>query len=140
MFQVDYFLTRNATCYPDRLAVATGKGALTWKELDGRATWLAQALATKGVRKGMRVAVLWHNSIEWALIWYACQRLGAVPMPLNTRLLPEEIVRHVELAMCEVMFCAARFTAAAQSVAATSELELLIVETSPATDSLEAVS
>lgn len=140
MFQVDYFLTRNATCYPDRLAVATGKGALTWKELDGRATWLAQALATKGVRKGMRVAVLWHNSIEWALIWYACQRLGAVPMPLNTRLLPEEIVRHVELAMCEVMFCAARFTAAAQSVAATSELELLIVETSPATDSLKAVS
>lgn len=140
MFQVDYFLTRNATCYPDRLAIATAKGALTWKELDERATWLAQALAAKGVCKGMRVAVLWHNSIEWALIWYACQRLGAVPMPLNTRLLPEEIAHHVELAMCEAMFCAARFGTAAQGVAASCDLRLLVMEASPVADSLEAVS
>lgn len=128
MFQVDYFLTRNATCYPDRTAIATAKGALTWKELDERATWLARALEAKGVCKGMRVAVLWHNSVEWALIWYACQRLGAVPMPLNTRLLPGEIVHHVKLAMCEVMFCAARFAAAAQGVAAAAELQLLVLE------------
>lgn len=131
MFQVDYFLTRNATCHPDRLAIASAKGSLTWKELDEQATWLAQALRAKGVLKGMRVAVLWHNSVEWALIWYACQRVGAVPMPLNTRLLPREIVRHVELAACEVMFCAARFAATAQSVAAASELQLLVVEDSP---------
>ena len=131
MFQVDYFLTRNATCHPNRLAIASAKGSLTWKELDEQATWLAQALRAKGVLKGMRVAVLWHNSVEWALIWYACQRVGAVPMPLNTRLLPREIVRHVELAACEVMFCAARFAATAQSVAATSELQLLVVEDSP---------
>lgn len=136
MFQVDYFLTRNATCYPDRLAIATAKGALTWRGLDERATWLAQALAAKGVCKGMRVAVLWHNSIEWALIWYACQRLGAVPMPLNTRLLPEEIVHHVELAMCEAMFCAARFGTAAQGVAASCDLRLLVMEASPVADSL----
>lgn len=128
MFQVDYFLTRNATCYPDRLAIATAKGALTWKELDEKATWLARALIERGLCKGMRVAVLWHNSLEWALIWYACQRAGAVPMPLNTRLLPEEIVRHVGLAECEAMFCAARFAPTAQKVAAESELRLLVVE------------
>lgn len=128
MFQVDYFLTRNATCYPDRLAIATEKGELSWKELDLRATWLAQAMASYGVRKGMRVAVLWHNSVEWALIWYACQRIGAVPMPLNTRLLPREIVHHVELAGCEAMFCAARFAEAAQGVAALEALCLLVLE------------
>ncbi len=128
MFQVDYFLTRNATCCPDRLAVATTEGSLTWGELDKRATWLARALAAKGVRKGVRVAVLWHNSIEWALIWHACQRLGAVPVPLNVRLLPSEIAHHVEVAMCEAMFCAARFVEAAQSAASTGRLRLLVVE------------
>lgn len=128
MYQVDYFLTRNATVYPDRLAIATAKDELTWKELDQQATWLAQAMVSKGVCKGTRVAVLWHNSVEWALVWYACQRIGAVPMPLNTRLLPDEIVHHVKLAGCEAMFCAARFAETAQGVAALGAMRLLVVE------------
>ncbi len=128
MFQVDYFLTRNATCYPDKLAIASANGSLTWKELDEQTTWLAQALQGEGVKKGTRAAVLWHNSIEWALIWYACQRIGAVPMPLNTRLLPGEIAHQMRLADCTVLFCAARFIAMAQNIAAEYTFDLLVLE------------
>ncbi|MBV6754892.1 long-chain-fatty-acid--CoA ligase [Rhodococcus opacus] len=65
--------------------------SLSFRELDARVTKLAVALFELGVRKGDRVAVLAANRPETVEVWFAAQRLGAIAVPLNTRLVAAEV-------------------------------------------------
>lgn len=51
----------------------------------------AQALASLGVRKGDRVALMLQNRIEFLHLWFAIARLGAVMVAMNIRYTPREI-------------------------------------------------
>ena len=51
---------------------------------------LANALVQSGLQPGARLIVLSKNSIEYALLYYACSKAGVVPVPLNYRLAPGE--------------------------------------------------
>jgi acyl-CoA synthetase (AMP-forming)/AMP-acid ligase II len=64
----------------------------TFAELDERVTRLANALAARGVRYGDRVATLMTNRLEVPEAYFACNRLGAICVPVNFRLVPDEIV------------------------------------------------
>ncbi len=44
-----------------------------------------------GVRKGDRVAILAHNSVEYLDLWFALGRIGGVMQTLNWRLTPHEL-------------------------------------------------
>src|SRR5258708_26831625 len=46
----------------------------------------AGALASLGLSKGDRVAILSYNRIEWAIADYACQLLGIVDVPIYSTL------------------------------------------------------
>ncbi len=63
----------------------------THAELHARAARLAAALAADGVGATDRVALLLHNRIEFAEALLACHRLGAVAVPINFRLAPDEV-------------------------------------------------
>jgi acyl-CoA synthetase (AMP-forming)/AMP-acid ligase II len=52
---------------------------------------LASAFHQRGVRAGDRVALLARNRIEYPLISFAASRLGAVVVPINIRLAPNEL-------------------------------------------------
>jgi fatty-acyl-CoA synthase len=82
---------RASRTHPDRRALVFGDGARTYAELHDRAARLASALAAGGVTAGDRVALLLHNGIEFVETLFACHRLGAVPVPINFRLAPNEI-------------------------------------------------
>ena len=66
-------------------------GGAHFGSLDERATRLANALAARGIRRGDRVAVLGLNSLELVESWLAVLRLGAVAVPVNFRLVTDEI-------------------------------------------------
>jgi len=53
-------------------------------------------LDSLGVRKGDRVAVLSFNRVEYLTLFFAASRLGAILVPLNTRLAPGEFVYYLE--------------------------------------------
>lgn len=63
----------------------------TYAEADRRANRIANALASLGVSKGDRVAVMLPNRIDYPLIWLALAKLGAVHVPVNTRYTSREI-------------------------------------------------
>lgn len=84
-------LTRHALVRPHACAFVDPKRRVTFGELDERVTRLANALATRGVRSGDRVAVIGYNSIELVESWLAALRLGAIAVPVNFRLVAEEI-------------------------------------------------
>jgi long-chain acyl-CoA synthetase len=75
-----------------RQAVACGETRYTWEEFDLRTDALARGLASLGVVRGDRVAVLMLNCHRYLELYYACARMGAVIVPLNIRLARPEIV------------------------------------------------
>ena len=75
----------------NRPAISCGEAEYTWSQFAYRTDCLARGLAHLGVRRGDRVAVLMLNCHRYFELYYACARMGAVIVPLNTRLAPPEI-------------------------------------------------
>ena len=81
----------NAAKYPDREALADAHRCFTWQEVDERADRLANALTGLGLRRGDRVAILLENCIEIIELFVATARTGTVAVPLNFRLVADEV-------------------------------------------------
>jgi fatty-acyl-CoA synthase len=82
---------RGRRAHPERAALVFGEDERTHAALHERAERLATVLAQAGVRRGDRVALLLHNGLEFPESLLACHVLGAVPVPVNFRLAPDEI-------------------------------------------------
>jgi acyl-CoA synthetase (AMP-forming)/AMP-acid ligase II len=86
-------VARNAHRFADRPALsepATGR-RWTYAQLWADAGRLASALGGHGVSPGDTVVFDLFNAPEFALLWVACQRLGAIATPINYRLSPGEV-------------------------------------------------
>ncbi len=85
-------IRRNAAVYGGRPAwiEADDGRALTFAEVAERVERLAAGLQRRGVRKGDRVGVLGKNSLEFFLLYGAAAACGAIVLPVNWRLSPEE--------------------------------------------------
>ena len=88
---VGLWVERRARLTPDRIALALPGRDVTYGELHGRSARLAGALADAGVGTGDRVAAYLPNGHEYAETLLACARLGAIIVPLSTRLAVPEI-------------------------------------------------
>ena len=73
-------------------AIVCGDTRYTWDEFDQRTDALARGLASLGVQRGQRVAVMMLNCHRYLELYYACARMGAVIVPLNIRLARPEVV------------------------------------------------
>ena len=89
---------RRARIAPHATALREADRQLSYAELADRVDRLAAGLARLGVRAGDRVAHLGPNAIATFEALFAAGRLGAIFVPLNTRLAPPEIA--VQLADC----------------------------------------
>lgn len=74
-----------------RVAIAFGAETITYEQLAQRIDRTADALRGWGVAKGDRVAFLGENSPAFLDVLFATGLLGAIFVPLNTRLAPPEI-------------------------------------------------
>src|SRR5690625_1877147 len=86
------FLTRATKLYGDKTAVIKDDGYFTYKEFQTRVNQLSHSLKDHGVKKGDRVAFLSANTSEMLEGFYGVLQLGAVFVPMNTRLEPEDYV------------------------------------------------
>ena len=82
---------RGRRAHPERAALVFGEHERTHAALHERAQRLATVLAQAGVGRGGRVALLLHNGLEFPESLLACHLLGAVAVPVNFRLAPDEI-------------------------------------------------
>ena len=72
-------------------ALVCGEQKLSYLELANRADHLANALKDRGVAKGDRVAYLGENHPSFVETFFACGLVGAIFVPLNTRLAAPEL-------------------------------------------------
>jgi long-chain acyl-CoA synthetase len=83
-------LDRAVRLFPDRTALETPEGDVTYAELaamvEGAAEWLGQ----EGLRPGDRLAVCLRNGLDIVVAIWACARAGIVFVGLSTRLQPPQ--------------------------------------------------
>ncbi len=87
------FLAKRALLSPDAEAYVDGAGdvRLSFKELNARSNRLANALVAAGMVKAERVGLLMMNSAEFMEAYFALAKVGAIVVPLNWRLVPDEL-------------------------------------------------
>lgn len=74
-----------------KTALIAGERTYSYDELSERADRLANALRRRGVARGDRVAYLGENDPAFVETFFAAGLLGAIFIPLNTRLAPPEL-------------------------------------------------
>lgn len=98
--QMQHWLDKRAALTPDRLALIDGKEQLTFRELRERSLRTARQLSGLGIRQGAVVGLLCTSSAAFVELVHALTYLGAILMPLNTRLTAHEISFQIEDAAC----------------------------------------
>jgi fatty-acyl-CoA synthase len=82
---------------PDRVAIDDRGVVVTYRDLDARASALAQAFLAAGYGVGDRIATLTGNSADHVVLFFACAKAGLVLVPLCWRLSPREVAEQLEL-------------------------------------------
>ncbi|WP_406691122.1 long-chain-fatty-acid--CoA ligase [Saccharopolyspora sp. ID03-671] len=88
-------IARHARKIPDEIALRHGEVSRSYAEFDERVTRLANALRDRGVRPGDRYAVATLNHLETIESYVAGSRIGAICVPINFRLVADEIAYHL---------------------------------------------
>jgi len=91
MFALTQGLRRAVQTRPDGIATHFSGRTRTWQQSIDRISRVAGALSALGVRRGDRVAILALNSDRYLELMYAMPWIGAVMVPINTRLAAPEI-------------------------------------------------
>lgn len=91
------WIAHHAVNRPDMLAAVDcfSLRRYTYADFHRRVDRAAAFLRAHGARVGDRVATLCYNSTDLFELQFACQRLGAIYVPLNWRLTPVELQRLV---------------------------------------------
>lgn len=79
-----------ATTAPGAPALSEGSTTLSYAELWERVRSVASALAGRGVGAGERVVLLGENTVPWVIAYLGILARGAIAVPANTRLSPEQ--------------------------------------------------
>lgn len=85
-------LTVNASIYGDKIGARDTRRSMTFRTWNQRSCRLANALGGLGLGKGDRVAVLAYNCVEWLEIYAATAKAGMIAVPINFRLLGDDIL------------------------------------------------
>ena len=73
-----------AARWGERPAFVVDDVSVSYREADRRSDAVANALLALGVRRGDRVAMLMENCVELIDVWFACGKIGAIEVPINT--------------------------------------------------------
>ncbi|WP_419825753.1 AMP-binding protein [Sphingomonas sp.] len=89
--------------FGDATFLVHGDRRLSFAEVDKTVDQAAASLLGLGIRRGDQVGLWLGNSIEWAVWFFACARIGAPVVPISTRYKAEEMAYVVAHADCRAL-------------------------------------
>ncbi len=84
-------LAKAVKLFPRKRAIVCGGRHWTYQEFSSRVYQLSRCLKRMGIKKDDKVAILHPNCHTFLEAYYAIPQIGAVSVPINTRLSPGEI-------------------------------------------------
>jgi fatty-acyl-CoA synthase len=124
--------TRRARMSPHRVALVDETQEITYADLAQRATRVAHALRGLGVGRGDRVAYLGPNHPTFLEVLFGTAQLGAIFVPLNTRLAAPELAYILADSGATVLVYAPQQAALVDDLRSLESLSHLIALASPA--------
>lgn len=110
-------------------ALIDQRGRHTFGALRTRVGKLATGIRQCGIQPGDRVSILLHNQAEFVEIYLATMAIGAILVPLNTRLTPQEHMLLLQDAEPKMLFVAAEgLPTAATAQASLPGIQIIIVQ------------
>jgi fatty-acyl-CoA synthase len=109
------FLRYAEAQYPRKTAVVCGPERFTYAQFANRAARLAGALRNAGVKAGDRVAFLSTNCHRLLEAYYGVIEAGAILLPLNIRLAPQELAFILNDSGATILFVESTFVKMVES-------------------------
>lgn len=103
------FLRRSAQKHPDKPAVWYRDVWMAYGELDVRSNQLANFLVETGIQRGDRVAVLYENSFNYIVSYFAVLKTGAIAVPLNTDITVDALAYYLDHSGSKALITNMRF-------------------------------
>lgn len=88
---IGFWLGKRRLRSPDKPAVIFGDEVLTYRQLADASAQVAGVLRQRGIGKGDAVAYIGENSPQFLQVMFGAAQLGAVFVPVNTRLAAPEM-------------------------------------------------
>ncbi len=85
-------LKRACQRFANKVALISAQKTLMYKEWYFRSQLMSKRLMLYGIKPGDRVVLLYENSLEFYIAYFAIWQVGAVAVPLNTFLHEKELV------------------------------------------------
>ena len=101
--------------YPARTAIVCNQDRFTYAQFAGRVGRLAGALRQAGIQAGDRVAFLGANCHRLLEAYYGVPEAGAVLLPLNIRLAPDELAFILNDSGATILFVEKQFLGLVES-------------------------
>lgn len=120
-------LTQTARRHGTRPALIQGSRVMDWKTLDARASALAHALSVQGIGAGDRVLLHSPNCFEFIETMLAVWRMGAIWVPTNYRLTPDEVAYLAKSSGAAALIVHADYPQHLRAVAAETSLKATLV-------------
>ncbi len=121
------FLERSRDAFPDKTAILDGPTAITYREMAGHATRLANALSASGLIAGDRVAYLCPNTPEMLVAHFGIPLHHCVLVAINTRLAPDEIAYILDHSGARMLVVDESLVGSVESVLDAAQLDEVVV-------------
>src|SRR5580704_11490121 len=94
-FLTHHMLRTSAEQFPDKEALVHGQQRLAYAEVWTKISNLAIGLRHSGIQRGDRVGIYLEASVAQVLSIFGISRAGAVFVPINGQLFPEQVAHIV---------------------------------------------
>jgi carnitine-CoA ligase len=78
--------------------IRCGGKTIGYREANDRSNQVANGFARLGAKKGMRVAILLRNCVEYLDLWFGLSKIGVVQVPVNTEFKSGQILHVLQRA------------------------------------------
>lgn len=102
--------------FSQKVAVVCADRQWTYKEFYSRVNRLSNSLSDFGIRKNDKVSILHPNCHYFLEAYYGISQIGAVSVPINYRLSPEEIAFIINDSESRILISDSRFSEAVDSI------------------------
>ncbi len=125
---------------PEKTAILFQDQSISYLEFNTDVSRATRMLYGLGIERGERVGLMFPNCPEMLFLYFACFRLGAIVVPINTRYQRSEIEYALEHSECSLLLVDQQFYSKVESlddtVASLSKILILCDRNDPHKDNL----
>jgi benzoate-CoA ligase family protein len=123
----EWLLDRNVDAGDgERVAISSGDDHVTYGQLLDRVRDLSAGLRQAGVRREERIAMVVLDSVEYALMFLAAVRIGAIPVPVNPLLPPRDVSAIASAAGARLVVVSAQREATAAALELDDDVRVVV--------------